>query len=153
MSSCAHQLRLSRHFFVGLMLVFTLCFSANAQTNETQSAAATTNSNLDERRVFALGMIETGNNDRGVGRAGEISRYQIHPAVWKVYSNSREYQNPEISLDVARQHWTTLRNYFKEKAAREPTDFDMYVLWNTRYGYYAAKGFDPLHLPRFVRDR
>ncbi|MBI3851792.1 MAG: hypothetical protein HY298_16175 [Verrucomicrobia bacterium] len=153
MSSRGEKLGGSRRVFLEPMAIFILCCSIHAQTNETQPAATTPSSNLDASRVFALGMIETGNDDRGVGRAGEISRYQIHPAVWKAYSNSHEYQNPEVSLEVARQHWTTLSNYFKEKAAREPSDFDMYVLWNTRYGFYAAKGFDPLRLPRFVQDR
>ncbi len=29
----------------------------------------------------------------------------------------------------------------------------MYVLWNTRYGYYASKGFKPARLNPVVRDR
>ena len=108
---------------------------------------------LTTNRLFALGMIESGNDDRGVGPAGEISRYQIHPAVWKAYSPSRDYHDPEVSLSVARQHWNSLTNYFRSKAGREPTDFDMYVLWNTRFGYYAGRGFDPHRLHSVVRDR
>src|SRR5438477_5322231 len=110
-------------------------------------------SRLGERVFFALGMIESGNDDRGIGRAGEVSRYQIHPSVWKAYSDSREYQNPELSRQVARQHWTYLTNYFHERAGRDPSPFDMYVLWNTRFGYYARKGFHPERLPAIVRDR
>lgn len=108
---------------------------------------------LTTNRLFALGMIESGNDDRGVGPAGEVSRYQIHPAVWRAYSPSRDYHEPEISLYVARQHWTYLTNYFRRKAGREPTDFDMYVLWNTRFGYYAGRSFDPRRLHSVVRDR
>jgi len=26
-------------------------------------------------------------------------------------------------------------------------------LWNTNFGYYARKGFDPARLPAIVRDR
>lgn len=102
---------------------------------------------------FALGMIESGNDDRGVGRAGEVSRYQIHPNVWKNYSDSRDYQNAEVSLQVARRHWNYLTNYFRDAAGRDPTPFDMYVLWNTRYGYYARNGFDPARISAVVRDR
>jgi hypothetical protein len=29
----------------------------------------------------------------------------------------------------------------------------MYVLWNTHYGYYASKGFNPNRLAASVRDR
>jgi len=108
---------------------------------------------LNTRQRFALGMIETANNDAEIGGAGEISRYQIMPSVWKHYSNSRSYQNPDVSLEVARQHWSALYAAFMKQAHREPTDFDMYVLWNTRYGYYASKGFSPARLHPVVRDR
>jgi hypothetical protein len=108
---------------------------------------------LDERRLFALGMIETGNDDREIGGAGEVSRYQIMPAVWQQYSDSRSYQNPATSQAVARRLWSALYNRFKQQAHREPTDFDMYVLWNTRYGYYASRGFNPARLGPAVRER
>ena len=118
-----------------------------------QKSAQNDLSLLNVYRQFALGMIETGNNDRAVGRAGEVSRYQIMPSVWKRYSSTLDYRNPEVSTEVARQHWVYLHNYFKKKTQREPTDFDMYVLWNTHYGYYARKGFDPRRVHRVVRDR
>jgi hypothetical protein len=108
---------------------------------------------LDKRRQFALGMIETGNDDREIGGLGEISRYQIMPSVWRQYSSSRSYQNPGASLEVARRHWSALYARFKQQIHREPTDFDMYVLWNTRYGYYASRGFKPSRLDAVVRDR
>ena len=108
---------------------------------------------LNARHRFALGMIETANNDEEIGGAGEVSRYQIMPSVWRHYSDSRSYQDPDVSLEVAQQHWTALHVFFKQQAHREPTDFDMYVLWNTRYGYYASKGFKPARLNPVVRDR
>lgn len=108
---------------------------------------------LNDRQRFALGMIETANNDAEIGGAGEVSRYQIMPSVWKHYSSSRSYQNPNVSLEVAQQHWAVLHDTFIKQAHREPTDFDMYVLWNTRYGYYASKGFNPSRLHPVVRDR
>jgi len=108
---------------------------------------------LDKRRRLALGMIETGNDDREIGGAGEVSRYQIMPSVWRQYSSSRSYQNPETSLKVAQEHWSALYARFKQQSRRTPTDFDMYVLWNTRYGYYASRGFDPSNLSPAVRDR
>ena len=98
-------------------------------------------------------MIETGNNDEEIGGAGEVSRYQIMPSVWKRYSRSERYYDPAASFEVARQHWSVLYAGFKQQARREPTDFDMYVLWNTRYGYYANRGFKPAHLDPVVRDR
>ncbi len=108
---------------------------------------------LDAKRLYALGAIETGNNDSEVGAAGEISRYQINPAVWKNYSKSTEYQDPKVAGTVVRQHWNFLAKYFTEKTGRAPDDFDMYVLWNTRHGYYARKQFSPALLSPVVRDR
>jgi hypothetical protein len=108
---------------------------------------------LNDRRQFALSMIETGIDDREVGRAGEVSRYQIMPSVWRHYSSSHSYRNPEVALEVARQHWAALYDSFKRRAHREPSDFDMYVLWNTRFGYYASRGFNPRRLQAIVRDR
>jgi hypothetical protein len=108
---------------------------------------------LDHRRQFALGMIETGNDDSEIGRAGEVSRYQIMPSVWHQYSASRDYRDPATALQVAQRYWSTLYSRFKRQAHREPTDFDMYVMWNTRYGYYAGRGLDPYKLGVNVRDR
>jgi hypothetical protein len=108
---------------------------------------------LTSSRQFALGMIETGNDDRAIGGAGEVSRYQIMPAVWQHYSSVRSYRNPDSSLEVAQLHWASLYDYFKKQTRHEPTDFDMYVLWNTRYGYYSNRGFNPARLAAVVRDR
>ena len=108
---------------------------------------------LDNRRLFALGAIETGYNDNEIGQAGEVSRYQIMPSVWKHYNHSSYYDNPQVSRAVAQQHWSSLRASFKKKTGREPDNFDMYVLWNTCYGYYASKGFHPGRLDSAVRDR
>ncbi len=127
--------------------------SCLTQANPTEQNVVINSSSLDEKLFFALGMIESGNDDQGIGSAGEVSRYQIHPAVWKGYSESRDYQNPEVSLQVARRHWNYLSGYFRDKAGREPTPFDMYVMWNTRFGYYAGKGFDPSRLSRVIRER
>jgi len=108
---------------------------------------------LDAHRRLALGMIETGNRDDEIGGAGEVSRYQIMPSVWREYSRSQNYRNPDVSLSVAQKHWARLYACFIKQAHREPTDFDMYVLWNTHYGYYASKGFNPNRLAAAVRDR
>lgn len=153
MFNCVKNVKFPHPVLTRLLAICFLCLSHIAQTAEIQPDTRTGSPLLDATHLFALGMIETGNDDRGVGRAGEISRYQIHPIVWKAYSNSREYQNPGVALEVASQHWAALSSYFKEKTAREPSDFDMYVLWNTRYGYYAGKGFDPRRLPRLVSVR
>ncbi len=107
----------------------------------------------DDKQLFALGMIESGNRDRSIGGAGEVSRYQIIPAVWKSYSASSEYADPQISVQVARQHWIYLAKYFKEKTGRNPDNFDMYVLWNTKFGYYAGKKFSQQDISHVIQNR
>jgi hypothetical protein len=143
----------TRRCFSGYLLALAVCFSINSRAASIPAKATVPVPSLDMKHHFALGMVETGNNDREVGGAGEISRYQIHPTVWKVYSSSHEYQNPEVSLQVARMHWAYLAKYYKDKTGREPEDFDMYVLWNTKFGYYARKGFDRHHINPVVIDR
>src|SRR6266516_276163 len=94
------------YFCMSMVAVLALRNACLAVSSLTEQSANP--SRLAERLFFALGMIESGNDDRGVGRAGEVSRYQIHPTVWRSYSGSREYQNPGVSLQVARQHWNYL---------------------------------------------
>src|SRR5437762_6714819 len=136
-----------------LLAWMALGISCLAQSNPREPSGGIAPSNPGDKLFIALGMIESGNDDRGVGRAGEVSRYQIHPAVWRNYSESREYQNPGVSLQVARQHWNYLATYFRNKTGREPAPFDMYVLWNTRFGYYARKEFNPARVSAVVRER
>jgi len=152
---------------IGIAALWLVCVAAGAQQtgpNATGSVIAATNilaapgniikaPALDSKRLFALGMIETGNDDTEVGAAGEVSRYQIHPTVWKAYSQRKDYQNTQAAIQVAQQHWTWLTEYFVEKTGRQPNDFDMYVLWNTKFGYYARRGFTPGRLAASVRDR
>ena len=156
MLKCANKsrFRFTGPSLAGCFVIAALCSAAGAPALDSASPPPTqTTCVLDAKRLDALGMIETGNNDYEIGGAGEISRYQIHPIVWKSYSKSLDYSNPEVSLQVARQHWTYLANYFKARTGREPDDFDMYVLWNTRYGYYARKGFSQTRISPVVQDR
>jgi hypothetical protein len=137
-------------------LIFCLAVTARAVVTGaslTPAASVAPTPMPDAKRLYALGMIETGNDDREIGGLGEISRYQIHPTVWKVYSNSRDYRNPDVALQVASLHWSYLAAYFKEKTGRDPNDFDMYVLWNTKYGYYAHKGFSQQRICSVVQER
>lgn len=143
--------------FWGLIVV-AVCYPAKSQANAiglppSSARRADAFPGLDSKRVYALGMVETGNNDRAIGLAGEISRYQLAPPVWKSYSRSMDYRNPDVALQVARQHWSYLAGYFTEKTGRVPTDYDMYVLWNTRLGYYAHHGFSKRAISLVVQDR
>lgn len=105
------------------------------------------------KKLEAISMIETGDNDRVIGGAGEVSRYQIKPVVWELYSDSRSYQNQRLSARVAEQHLATLESAFQRRTGRAPTDFDSYVLWNGGLAYYAQRGFSPARVTPKVRDR
>ena len=101
----------------------------------------------------ALSLIETGGNDRVVGDAGEVSRYQILPVVWKRYTKSREFQNRGVASQVAARHLGLLRRSYEEEVKRPPTDFDLYVMWNAGFAYYRKLGFVPRRVHAVVRDR
>jgi hypothetical protein len=101
-----------RCFETGLViLLFPLLMSANARA-------------LD--RWTALGMLESGGDDHAVGRAGEISRYQIRPELWpggnpvdasNALANAQCIMSPRMAV-------------FAKSHGRMPDDFEFYVLWN-----------------------
>jgi hypothetical protein len=104
-------------------------------------------------RLEALSMLETGDRDSAVGGVGEVSRYQMRPSVWKQYSSSRAYHDPVVSRQVAGQHLDFLESNFRKLAGREPSEFDVYVLWNAGLGYYAKRDFSPARVSPVVRER
>ena len=98
-------------------------------------------------------MIESGNNDRAIGRDGEVSRYQILPRVWRQYSRSSTYTDPRQAAVIAQKHLHFLDAAFRKKAGRDPTDFDRYVMWNAGLHYYQRAEFNPARVARVVRER
>ncbi|MBI1842357.1 MAG: hypothetical protein HYR88_16090 [Verrucomicrobia bacterium] len=101
----------------------------------------------------AISMIESGGNDRVVGSAGEVSRYQIMPNVWRAYTASREYQNAWVSREIAREHLGYLLATFQHETGRVAQDFDLYVLWNAGVPYYRRIGFRPDRVAIRIRNR
>lgn len=81
-------------------------------------------------RLSALSMLETGNNDRMVGRAGEISRYQILKAEWRSVTNSVRWTDPRVAKAVTQQLIERRVSQFRATHRRDPSDFEFYVLWN-----------------------
>jgi hypothetical protein len=81
-------------------------------------------------RLAALSMIETGNNDRMVGRAGEISRYQILKREWRSVTSSTRYSDPEIAKAVTLRLIDRRVKAFEAVYNRPPTNFEFYGLWN-----------------------
>jgi hypothetical protein len=81
-------------------------------------------------RLAALSMIETGNNDRMVGRAGEISRYQILKREWRSVTNSTRYTDPETARAVTLTLLDRRLQAFRAVYNRQPTNVEFYALWN-----------------------
>ncbi len=81
-------------------------------------------------RLSALSMLETGDNDRVVGRAGEISRYQILKLEWRPVTNATAYCNPVTARMVTAKLAEQRVQRFQSIYHRGPTDYEFYALWN-----------------------
>jgi hypothetical protein len=82
-------------------------------------------------RWDALSQIESGNKDFAVGSAGEISRYQIKPALWRRYAPSTaDWHNAAHSLLAAQRLMKERSEHFQRVFSRAPTDLEFYILWN-----------------------
>jgi hypothetical protein len=82
-------------------------------------------------RWAALSQIESGDNDKAVGKKGEISRYQILPDVWAVFApENANWENPKDALAVAKEAMKKRCAEFEQTFHRAATDFEFYVLWN-----------------------
>jgi hypothetical protein len=82
-------------------------------------------------RWSALSQIESGDDDRAVGPAGEVSRYQIKPELWRRYApTDADWTNPTNALSVARQAMQERCAAFEGTMHRPPTDSEFYILWN-----------------------
>jgi len=81
-------------------------------------------------RLEALSMIESGGNDRMVGRHGEISRYQILKREWRSVTQSTRYSDPAFARTVALTLLEQRQRAFERTQGRSPTPFEFYGLWN-----------------------
>ncbi len=96
----------------------------------------------------ALGHFETGAAqptrcaaDAKIGSRQEVSRFQILPTVWRRYSSSAEYENPDVAWNVARRILEERRQTFRRATGRECDGVDLYILWNAP-GLYQRSRWD-----------
>jgi hypothetical protein len=75
-------------------------------------------------------MLETGDDDRAVGRAGEISRFQVLRSEWRTVTNSARYADYETARKVVLQIMERRIRSFEMVHKRSPSDFEYYALWN-----------------------
>ena len=82
-------------------------------------------------RWSALSQIESGDDDRAVGAAGEVSRFQIKPELWQRYAPAgSDWTNAEDALCVAKEAMRERCAAFERSAHRPPTDSEFFILWN-----------------------
>jgi hypothetical protein len=103
-----------------------------------------------------LSEIESGNNDKAIGRYGERSRYQILITTWQMYSDTDFYvycTNYEMATSVARAHLSKTIIKFHNDANRKPTPAEIYVIWNAGYSYYFNKQFKMEKVPKALYNK
>lgn len=84
-----------------------------------------------EKQLWALSQIETGMNPDAVGRAGEVTEYQTTPCVLQ------EFKIP-LSATLTRSGaknackviWGRRIDHFRATHHREPTDYEIGLLWH-----------------------
>lgn len=107
----------------------------------------------------ALAMVETGAErptrcaaDSVIGGNGEVSRFQIMPDVWRGYTKSDGYDDPETAWKVARQILDERAKWFQRVTGREPNKTELYVLWN-KPGHFESAGFVLSRVKPLYRER
>lgn len=101
---------------------------------------------------WALGQIESGDRDSAIGQAGEVSRYQIRPELWRQLAPRLNPRNPDQAWAVARRELGS-----RMARARLPRDqyaraCAIYLLWNAPEAL-ARADYDPARVNATLRDR
>ena len=96
----------------------------------------------DSLAMFESGATgpEASEADRVRGGAGEISRFQILPEVWRAYTKSKDYTNPQVAWTVAQRILDDRVSDFQKATGRPPRPIELYLLWN-KPGHFASKGY------------
>ena len=74
-----------------------------------------------------------------VGRAGEISRYQIMMREWRSITNSTRFTDPKVALEVTQKLIEKRVATFRGIYHRDPPDYEFYGLWNAPAQVYRGK--------------
>ena len=90
--------------------------------------------------------------DRIVGSRNEISRFQILPVVWRQYSSSRHYEDPETAWNVANRILNEREQAFREATKRDWDAVDIYLMWNAP-GVYRRANWNRAKVSRAVLER
>ena len=98
-----------------------------------------------------IAMVESGQNRKAVGKAGEKGMYQVGKAAWDD-ANERlkreghhhfqfsKWRNPTAQDMIAAAHLRTIRDNFKRIGIQNPTPEQLALVWNV--GWTAARSRD-----------
>jgi len=86
------------------------------------------------------------------GGSGEVSRFQIMPDVWRRYSKSREYDNPEVAWAITQRILADRTAAFRTATGREPSALELYLLWN-KPGHFEAQDYKVSRVKEDYRQR
>lgn len=78
----------------------------------------------------ALSQVESGDRDHAVGLKGEVTRFQILPAVWKRFGGVANPVEPVSALRVAELVMRPRVNSFIKTQGRPPSAQEWYLLWH-----------------------
>lgn len=89
---------------------------------------------------WALGQLESGEDDRAVGASGEITRYQILPEVFAQFGGRWNYRmDREHAWYVARKILRSRMQTAVQVLGSRPSPEMIYLLWNAPRVARAAK--------------
>jgi hypothetical protein len=105
----------------------------------------------------ALGSVESGNDDKAIGKRSERSRFQIMPSVWRANCPYRlsEAKNPVRAWICATNILDTRVVSFHRITGRRPDWRSLYALWNAPGIFYRPdrQCYDYGRLPVSVKER
>ena len=86
------------------------------------------------------------------GGSGEVSRFQIMPEVWRRYSKSREYNNPDVAWAITQRILADRTADFRTVTKRDPNALELYLLWN-KPGHFEAQDYNASRVKEDYRQR
>jgi hypothetical protein len=101
----------------------------------------------------AIAMVESGPNDYAVGRAGEVSRYQLLPKVCGNTARAATIPTPRPRSGWPPSHLDWLKATYKAERNFEASDRDLALMWRSGFTGYQKRGFDPAQMSAASKDR
>ena len=101
-------------------------------------------------RIETLSMLETGDNDRAVGKHLERSRWQMLPYVRREYGLTiAASRDPKLARPVVAAEMARRVNVFNKKYHRAPSDFEWAIIWHAPHRVLHPTSGDRDYAQRF----